>query len=157
MTSPVDFDRIFAINVKGVFFTVQKSLPLLRKGSSIILNASIAHLTGRPGLSLYAASKAAVRTFARNFSAEFAARGIRVNVISPGSLDTPIWERSREPEAASALRRMVVAGVPIGRMGQPEEIAQAAVFLASDESSYMLGTEIIVDGGVTEVLDHGSP
>src|SRR5262249_50662032 len=110
-----DFDRIFNVNVKGVFFTVQKALPLLRKGASIILNSSIAPRTGRPGLSLYAASKAAVRTLARNLSAELASRGIRVNVVSPGPIDTPIWERARDPEIADALRKKVAAGIPLGR------------------------------------------
>ena len=146
-----DFDRIFAVNVKGVFFTVQKALPLLRKGASIVLNSSIAQHTGRPGLSLYAASKAAVRTLARNLSAELASRGIRVNVVSPGPIDTPIWERARDPEIASALKKRVEAGIPVGRMGTAEEVASAVVFLASDDSSFMLGSEITVDGGVIEV------
>src|SRR5215471_4889726 len=146
-----DFDRIFAVNVKGVFFTVQKALPLLRKGASIVLNSSIAQHTGRPGLSLYAASKAAVRTLARNLSAELASRGIRVNVVSPGPIDTPIWERARDPEIASALKKRVEAGIPVGRLGTAEEVASAVVFLASDDSSFMLGSEITVDGGVIEV------
>jgi NAD(P)-dependent dehydrogenase (short-subunit alcohol dehydrogenase family) len=146
-----DFDNIFAVNVKGVFFTVQKALPLMRKGASIILNSSIAPRTGRPGLTLYAASKAAVRTFARNFSAELASRGIRVNVVSPGPIDTPIWERARDPELASAFKRKVEAGIPLGRMGTAEEVASAVVFLASDDSSFMLGSEITVDGGVIEL------
>jgi NAD(P)-dependent dehydrogenase (short-subunit alcohol dehydrogenase family) len=146
-----DFDRVFAVNVKGVFFTVQKALPLLRKGASVILNSSIAPHTGRPGLSLYAASKAAVRTLARNFSAELASRGIRVNVVSPGPIDTPIWERARDPEIARALKKTVEAGIPLGRMGTAEEVASAVVFLASDDSSFMLGSEITVDGGVIEV------
>jgi NAD(P)-dependent dehydrogenase (short-subunit alcohol dehydrogenase family) len=144
-----DFDRIFDVNVKGLFFTVQKALPLLRNGASIILNASIATRTARAGFSVYAASKAAVRTFARNFSAEFVSRGIRVNVVSPGPIDTPIFWRGQKEVAA--LRQRIEADVPLGRMGKPEEIAQAVVFLASDESSFMLGTEIILDGGVTEV------
>jgi NAD(P)-dependent dehydrogenase (short-subunit alcohol dehydrogenase family) len=96
-TTEAEFDRIFAVNVKGVFFTVQKALPLMRRGGSIVLNSSIGYRTGRPYLSLYAASKAAVRTFARNFSTEFAARGLRVNVVSPGAIDTPIWDHWREP------------------------------------------------------------
>ena len=150
-TTEEDFDRIFDVNVKGLFFTVQKALPLLRNGASIVLNGSIATRTGRAGFSVYAASKAAVRTFARNFSAEFASRGIRVNVVSPGPIDTPIWWRGQHQEAANTLRHHVEAGIPLGRMGRPEEIAQTVVFLASDESSFMLGTEIIVDGGVTEL------
>ena len=106
---------------------------------------------GRPGISLYAASKAAVRTFARNFSADLAPRGIRVNVISPGPIDTPIWERGRDAATADRLRRKIEAGVPMGRMGHAEEIAAAAVFLASDESAYMMGAELIIDGGSSEV------
>jgi NAD(P)-dependent dehydrogenase (short-subunit alcohol dehydrogenase family) len=149
-TSEDDFDRIFDVNVKGLFFTVQKALPLLRNGASIILNGSIAIRTGRVGFSVYAASKAAVRTFARNFSAEFVSRGIRVNVVSPGPIDTPIfWREQRGQKEVAALRQRIEADVPLGRMGKPEEIAQAVVFLASDESSFMLGTEIILDGGVT--------
>ena len=147
-----DFDRIFAVNVKGLFFTVQKALPLLRNGASIVLNASIAPRMGRAGFSLYAGSKAAVRAFARNFSAELAPRGIRVNVISPGPIETPIWNRAfSDANAAKEVRQKVVAGVPLGRMGTPEEIAQAVLFLASDESSFMLGTEITIDGGVSEM------
>jgi NAD(P)-dependent dehydrogenase (short-subunit alcohol dehydrogenase family) len=146
-----DFAHIFDTNVKGVFFTVQKALPLLRSGASIILNASTASRTGRPGLSLYAASKGAVRTLARSFSAELCPRGIRVNVVSPGPIDTPIWDREQKPENSDRVRQQVAAGVPIGRMGRPEEVAQVVVFLASDESSFLLGTEITVDGGLTEL------
>jgi NAD(P)-dependent dehydrogenase (short-subunit alcohol dehydrogenase family) len=147
----VEFDAVFDVNVKGVFFTVQAMLPLFRRGSSIILNASIAWRMGRPGISLYAASKAAVRTFARNFSADLAPRGIRVNVISPGPIDTPIWERGRDPGSAARMRSKIESGVPMGRMGKVEEIAAAAVFLASDESAYMMGAELILDGGTSEV------
>jgi NAD(P)-dependent dehydrogenase (short-subunit alcohol dehydrogenase family) len=146
-TTEEDFAHIFDINVKGVFFAVQKALPLLRNGASIVLNASIAPRTGRAGLSLYAASKAAVRTFARNFSTELAPRGIRVNVVSPGPIETPMLAG-----LAPELRRQVAAAVPLGRLGRPEEVAQAVVFLASDESSFIVGTEITVDGGVTELL-----
>jgi NAD(P)-dependent dehydrogenase (short-subunit alcohol dehydrogenase family) len=150
-TTEEDFARIFDINVKGVFFAVQKALPLLRNGASIVLNSSIAPRTGRPGLSVYAASKAAVRTFARNFSSELAPRGIRVNVVSPGPIETPIWYRG-DPEVATQLRDRVAASVPLGRLGKAEEVAAAVVFLASDESSFIVGTEITVDGGVTELL-----
>ena len=151
-TTEEDFTRIFDINVKSVFFAVQKALPLLRRGASVILNASIAPRTARPGLSLYAASKAAVRTFARNFSSELAPRGIRFNVVSPGPIETPIWYRERDPETAKELRERVASDVPLGRLGTPEEVAQAVVFLASDESSFIVGTEITIDGGVTELL-----
>ena len=146
-----EFDQMFDVNVKGVFFTVQTMLPLLRQGASVILNASIAWRMGRPGIALYAASKAAVRTFARNFSADLAPRGIRVNVISPGPIDTPIWERGRDAPTADRLRRKIEAGVPMRRMGRAEEIAAAAVFLASDDSAYMMGAELIIDGGSSEV------
>jgi NAD(P)-dependent dehydrogenase (short-subunit alcohol dehydrogenase family) len=152
VTTEEEFDWMFDTNVKGVFFTVQKALPLLRNGASIILNSSIAPRVGRPGHALYAASKAAVRTFARNFSSEFASRGIRVNVVSPGPVETPIWGRAgSDPAAVDEILKQVRAGVPLGRMGQPEEVAQAVLFLASDESSFMLGSEITVDGGVTEM------
>lgn len=151
-TSEQDFDRMFDTNVKGVFFTVQRALPLLRKGASIILNSSIAPRVGRPGHALYAASKAAVRTFARNFSSEFASRGFRVNVVSPGPIETPIWGRGGGDSATvDQVLSQVKAGVPLGRLGRPEEVAQAVLFLASDESSFMLGAEVTVDGGVTEM------
>jgi NAD(P)-dependent dehydrogenase (short-subunit alcohol dehydrogenase family) len=148
-TTEEDFDHIFDVNVKGIFFTVQKALPLLRNGASIILNASVGSRTGRAGFSVYAASKAAVRTFARNFSAEFVSRGIRVNVVSPGPIDTPIFGRGQKDVAA--LRQRIESDIPLHRMGKPEEIAQTVLFLASDESSFMLGAEIIVDGGVSEL------
>jgi len=149
-----DFDRIFSINVKGLFFTVQKALPLLRSGASVILNASIAPRMGRAGASLYSGSKAAVRAFARNFAAELAPRGIRVNVVSPGSIDTPMWSRSfADPQLAAAVRQRAAAAIPLGRMGRAEEVAQAVLFLASGESSFVVGTEIIVDGGKCEMPD----
>ncbi len=146
-----DFDRTFDVNVKGPFFTVQKALPLLRPGASIIMNASIAHLTGRPNFAIYAASKAALRTLARNFSTEFIPRGIRVNVVSPGPIETPIWDKIPDASKRDAIKRRVAAGVPMGRMGTAEEIAAAVLFLASDESAFMAGTEITIDGGVTEM------
>jgi NAD(P)-dependent dehydrogenase (short-subunit alcohol dehydrogenase family) len=147
-----DFDQIFNVNVKGVFFTVQKALPLLRHGASIILNASNAPHLGRAGLSLYSASKAAVRTLARNFAAEFVSLGIRVNVVSPGPIVTPAWNRLiKDPAAFEATMRQVASNVPLGRVGKPEEIANVVLFLASDESSFMLGAEIMADGGATEV------
>jgi NAD(P)-dependent dehydrogenase (short-subunit alcohol dehydrogenase family) len=143
------FDAMFDINVKGTFFTVQKSLPYLRSGAKIILNASVAQYTGVPGFSAYGASKAAVRALARNFAGELAGRGIRVNVVSPGPITTPIWGRV---EGANGLdletERRLVSRVPLARMGQPEEVAQTVLFLASDASSYITGCEIMVDGGV---------
>jgi NAD(P)-dependent dehydrogenase (short-subunit alcohol dehydrogenase family) len=147
-----DFDRVFNVNVKGVFFTVQKALPLLRRGASIILNASIAPRMGRAGLSLYSASKAAVRTLARNFSSELVSRGVRVNVVSPGTILTPAWNRLiKDPAAFEATMRQVGSEIPQGRVGTPEEIANVVLFLASDASSFMLGAEITVDGGLTEM------
>src|SRR3954452_14700422 len=134
-TTEQDFDLIFNVNVKGVFFTLQKALPLLRPGSSIILNASIAPRMGRAGLSLYSASKAAVRTLARNFSSEFVSRGFRVNVVSPGSIETPVWNHLiKDPAAFEATMRQVRSGIPAERLGTPEEIANVVLFLASDES-----------------------
>ena len=153
--SEQDFDRIFGVNVKGVFFTVQQALPLLRSGASIILNASIAPRMGRAGASLYAGSKAAVRVFARNFAAELAPRGIRVNVVSPGSIDTPMWSRSfADPTVAAAVRQRAAAAVPLGRLGTPDEVAEAVLFLASEESRFVTGTEIVVDGGIREMPDN---
>jgi NAD(P)-dependent dehydrogenase (short-subunit alcohol dehydrogenase family) len=146
------FDRIFDVNVKGAFFTVQKALPLLRSGASIILNASVGYRMGRANLAIYAASKAAVRTLARNFSTEFIPRGIRVNVVSPGAIETPIWDRAAaDKEKARAFKQGVAAAIPFGRIGQAEEVAAAVVFLASDESSFMAGTEITIDGGASEM------
>jgi NAD(P)-dependent dehydrogenase (short-subunit alcohol dehydrogenase family) len=146
------FDSVFDINVKGTYFTVQKALPYLKTGATIILNASIAQYTGVPGLSAYGASKAAVRALARLFAAELASRGIRVNVVTPGPIATPIWGRV---EGASGLdpetEKRLVARVPLARMGQPEEVARAVLFLASDASSYTTGCEIMVDGGVVDL------
>jgi NAD(P)-dependent dehydrogenase (short-subunit alcohol dehydrogenase family) len=135
------FDQQFSINVKGLFFTVQKALPLLRPGSSIILNSSIAYLTGTPGGSVYSGTKGAVRAFARGFASELAPRNIRVNVITPGPVDTPIWV------GVAIDTQRVTRSIPLGRFGTPEEIAGALVFLASDESAFMTGSEIVIDGG----------
>ena len=127
------------------------ALPL-RADIRLHSDSSIAPRMGRPGLSLYAASKAAVRTLARNFSSEFVSRGVRVNVVSPGSTITPAWNRSKkDPAAFEATMRQVGSDIPIGRVGMPEEIAGVVLFLASDESSFMLGAEITVDGGATEM------
>jgi NAD(P)-dependent dehydrogenase (short-subunit alcohol dehydrogenase family) len=151
VTEP-DFDRTFGVNVKGLFFTVQKAMPLMRRGGAIILNASVAPRMGRRGASLYSGSKAAVRAFARNFSAELAPRGIRVNVVSPGSIETPLWSRNfSDPDLAQATRRQTAERVPLKRMGTAEEVAAAVLFLASDESSYIVGSEIVVDGGRSEL------
>jgi NAD(P)-dependent dehydrogenase (short-subunit alcohol dehydrogenase family) len=146
-TDEAMYDRLMDVNVKGVFFSVQAVLPLMPPGSSIILNTSWLNQVGTPGRSLLSASKAAVRSFARTLSAELLERRIRVNAVSPGSIETPIHRRSQTEEEFRAYVAKVGAQVPLGRMGRPEEIAAAVLFLASDGSSYMLGAEIVVDGG----------
>lgn len=145
------FDQLFDTNTKGVFFTVQKALPLLKPGSSIVLNASIAQYTGVPGLSAYGASKAAVRALGRLFAAELAAQNIRVNVVTPGPIVTPIWDRTAPGSLDPEYERQLVARVPLGRMGQPEEVARAVLFLASQASSFTTGGEIFVDGGIVDL------
>jgi NAD(P)-dependent dehydrogenase (short-subunit alcohol dehydrogenase family) len=152
-TSVDVYRQVFDTNVAGVFFCVQEMAPLMRSGGSIILNASIAPRTARPGSTLYAASKAAVRTMAQCLSSELCLRGIRVNVVSPGPIQTPIWERGGTPQAfRETIQRQVTRAIPVGRLGHAEEVAHAVVFLASDESSFMLGSEIVVDGGVSQVV-----
>lgn len=146
------FDDIYNINVKGVFFTVQKALPLLRSGASIILNASIAQYTGVPGFSAYGSSKAAVRALGRLFAADLVARDARVNVVTPGPIRTPIWSRLPGGEAAAAEHeRRLVQRVPMARMGEASELAETVLFLASDASSYMTGGELVVDGGIVDL------
>ncbi|MEM9908678.1 MAG: SDR family oxidoreductase [Cyanobacteria bacterium P01_D01_bin.44] len=138
------FDNEVAINLKGVFFTVQKLEPLMKDGSSVVLNTTTLAQTALAGESIYSASKAAVRSLARSLSLELLDRQIRVNAIAPGAIETPIWSKMELPPeiAESVLKR-----APIGRFGKPEEIAKAVLFLASDDSSYMLGEEMLVDGG----------
>ncbi|MBB5664579.1 NAD(P)-dependent dehydrogenase (short-subunit alcohol dehydrogenase family) [Rhizobium leguminosarum] len=151
-TEEETYDKIMDANVKGVFFTVQAVLPLMREGGSIILNTSWLNQVGTPGRAILSASKAAVRSFARTMSAELIDRKIRVNAVSPGSIETPIHRGRNQTEAEfRAYAERVGAQVPIGRMGRPEEIAAAVCFLASDASSYMLGAEIVVDGGRSEL------
>ncbi|NLS00436.1 SDR family oxidoreductase [Rhizobium sp. P38BS-XIX] len=146
------YDTIMDANVKGVFFTVQAVLPLIREGGSIILNTSWLNQVGTPGRAVLSASKAAVRSFARTMSAELIDRRIRVNAVSPGSIETPIHRgRDQTEEEFRAYVERVGAQVPIGRMGRPEEIAAAVLFLASDASSYMLGAEMVIDGGRAEL------
>ncbi|HEX4600892.1 MAG TPA: glucose 1-dehydrogenase [Gemmatimonadales bacterium] len=147
-----DFDRVFDTNVKGAYFTIQKALPLLTRGASIILNGSINGHIGMPGTSLYAASKAAVRSLARTLSADLMERGIRVNVITPGPVSTAILGRQGlTPEALDALKANIRQQVPLKRFGDPREIALAAVFLASDESTFFVGAELVADGGLTQL------
>ncbi|EJB02636.1 dehydrogenase of unknown specificity [Rhizobium leguminosarum bv. trifolii WSM597] len=151
-TEEETYDTIMDANVKGVFFTVQAVLPLMREGGSIILNTSWLNQVGTPGRAVLSASKAAVRSFARTMSAELIDRKIRVNAVSPGSIETPIHRgKNQTEEEFRAYAERVGAQVPIGRMGRPEEIAAAVCFLASDASSYMLGAEIVVDGGRSEL------
>ena len=142
------YHSIFDINVKGLLFTVQKALPLLRDGASIILNASIVASKGSPDWSVYSATKAAVRSFARTWTTDLKDRRIRVNAVSPGFTDTPAWHVT---EVAEQRLKIASNGIPLGRPGTPEEIAKAVVFLASDDSSYITGTELFVDGGFAQV------
>jgi NAD(P)-dependent dehydrogenase (short-subunit alcohol dehydrogenase family) len=146
------FDKAFNVNVKGLLFTVQKALPIFRDGGSIILNASIAASKGREGSSVYSATKAAVRSFARCWTTDLRHRQIRVNVISPGPIETPIFNKAGlTREQIDEFKASQVAAVPMGRMGTPDEVAKAAVFLASDDSTYVTGIELFVDGGVAQV------
>lgn len=145
------FDLHFDANVKGLFFTVQKALPLLKDGASVILNASIATIKGFPGISVYSATKAAVRSFARTWTNELRDRHIRVNAISPGHIDTPIFDSWQQGEALEKMKEELVKNVPLGRMGDPDEIAKAVAFLASDDASYVSGIELFVDGGVAQI------
>ena len=145
------FDLHFNANVKGLFFTVQKGLPLLRDGGSIILNASIADIKGFPAMSVYSATKAAVRSFARTWTNDLRSRGIRVNVLSPGHIDTPILEDLQQGEALTKMKKEMANNVPLGRLGDPDEIAKAVSFLASEDASYVAGTELYVDGGVAQI------
>jgi NAD(P)-dependent dehydrogenase (short-subunit alcohol dehydrogenase family) len=145
------FDFHFDANVKGLFFTVQKTLPLLNDGASVILNGSIATIKGFPGVSVYSATKAAVRSFARTLASELRQRRIRVNTLSPGHVDTPLLEQWQQGDALTQLKNEFAKNVPLGRMGDPDEIAKAASFLASDEASYVNGVELFVDGGVAQI------
>jgi NAD(P)-dependent dehydrogenase (short-subunit alcohol dehydrogenase family) len=145
------FDLHFNANVKGLFFSVQKGLPFINDGGSIILNASIATTKGFPGMSVYSATKAAVRSFARTWTNELRERRIRVNAISPGHIDTPIMESLQQGDALRAMKEGFTKAVPLGRMGDPDEIAKVVSFLASDEASYVSGVELFVDGGVAQI------
>lgn len=146
------FDTQFNINVKGLFFTIQKSLPYLNQGASIILNASVAASTAHPGFSVYSATKAAVRSIARTLTLELKDRKIRINVISPGPIETPIFEKTNlTKEQIAQFGEQIQQQVPMGRFGQPLEIAQAVLFLASSDSSYITGIELFVDGGLAQI------
>jgi NAD(P)-dependent dehydrogenase (short-subunit alcohol dehydrogenase family) len=145
------FDQTFDTNVKGLLFTVQKALPLMPDGASIILNASIVASTGNSGLSVYSATKAAVRSFARTWILDLRERKIRVNAISPGPIDTPGLDALAHSGAGEQLKAGLIASAPLGRLGMADEIAKAVVFLASDDSSFITGTELFVDGGVAQI------
>lgn len=146
------YDKIFNINVKGLLFTVQKALPLMPDGGSVILNGSIAGYKGTAAFSVYSATKAAVRSFARSWTADLKERKIRVNTLSPGPIDTPIFETVvTEKDQVEQLKAGFAAQVPLGRMGRPEEIATVALFLASDDSSFVTGIDLSVDGGMAQV------
>ena len=146
------FDKIFGINVKGLLFTVQKALPLFQDGSSIILNASIAASKGIEAFSVYNATKAAVRSFARTWTVDLRHRKIRVNAVSPGPIDTPAVEGLvQNKEQVEELKKNFITAVPMGRIGSPDEVAKVVSFLASDESSYITGIDLSVDGGMAQI------
>ena len=146
------YDSIFNINVKGLLFTVQKALPLMPDGASIILNASVVASKGLTANSVYSATKAAIRSFARTWTTDLKGRRIRVNAVSPGVIDTPgLNELMGSTEAGQQRLRTIANSVPLGRLGTPKEIARAVVFLASDDSSYITGIELFVDGGFAQV------
>lgn len=146
------FDQQFDVNVKGLFFTVQKLAPLLGRGASVIFNASTVSGKGAPATSVYYATKAAVRSLARTLAAELAPRGVRVNALSPGLIPTPfLGKTGMNEEQVEGFKQRVAGTVPLGRLGKEEEIAQAAVFLASDESSYITAVDLLVDGGFGSV------
>ena len=153
-SAPEHFDKTFNTNARGVYFTVQRALPFLKDGASIILTGSGAWQKGFPMYSTYSATKAALRSFVRTWITEFSARGIRANVISPGPIETPMFERQLpNKEANDALKQQLTSIIPLGRVGRPEEVAAAALFLASDESSYITGIDLPVDGGAVARLD----
>jgi NAD(P)-dependent dehydrogenase (short-subunit alcohol dehydrogenase family) len=140
------FDKLFNINVRGTLFTVQKALPLLNDGSSIILNGSVASVKGTAGFGVYGASKAAIRSFVRTWTTDLKERRIRSNVVSPGPINTPLLNR-QSPETIARI----ASTIPMGRLGEPEEVAKVALFLASDDSSFVTGIELFVDGGRAQV------
>jgi len=146
------FDQLFGVNVKGLFFTVQKAVPLLAEGASVILNASSVTYRGMAGLSVYGATKAAVRYFARSLAAELLPRGIRVNALSPGPIETPIFGRmGLGAEQLEEMAAGIQSRVPMGRFGQADEMAKAALFLASSDSSYVVGADLLADGGFASI------
>jgi NAD(P)-dependent dehydrogenase (short-subunit alcohol dehydrogenase family) len=148
-TTEEAFEDIIRINLNGAFFTVNSAVPLLNDGGSVIFNGSVIGTLGQPGYSAYAAAKAGVRALARTIAADLAPRNIRVNVVSPGATKTPIWGKNRPAADVDSLTERLAKTVPLGRMGEPEEIAKVVLFLASDDSSYVNAVELFADGGAT--------
>ncbi len=144
------FDDVFDVNAKGAYFTLQRLAPLVREGGGIVLTTSVANVKGLPSTSIYAASKAALRSMARTFARELIPRGVRVNAVSPGPIDTGILDRSMPAEAAQALKTQMTATNPMGRFGTPDEIAKAVPFLAFD-ATFTTGAELVVDGGASQL------
>ena len=145
------FDAQFDVNVKGLYFTVTKALPLMSKGGTIVLNSSIASSTGMPSTTVYSATKAAVRSLARTLSSELGPKGIRVNAVSPGPIETPIFDKlDLSKEAVEGFSETITKRTALARFGRPEEIANTVLFLASDESSYVVGADFVVDGGMQQ-------
>jgi NAD(P)-dependent dehydrogenase (short-subunit alcohol dehydrogenase family) len=150
--SEEDFDETFRVNVKGPWLAIKHATPILRKGASVILNTSVNNQIGMPGSSVYAASKAALRSMARTVSGELITQGIRVNAISPGPVETPIFGKlGLSAEQAQNMAASITSKIPLGRFGQPREIANAALFLASSDSSFIVGVELVADGGMTQL------
>ncbi|MGW3644870.1 SDR family oxidoreductase [Streptomyces sp. NPDC000878] len=146
------FDTLFGVNVRGTLFTVKKALPLLNDGASVILNGSTNVDVGMEAFGVYAATKAATRSFARTWANELKGRGIRVNTVTPGPIDTPgLSGLASDPEQAAGFRRQLAAQVPLGRLGRPEEVAAAVAFLASGQSSFITGSSLYVDGGLNQI------
>ena len=145
------FDKIFDVNVKGTVFTVQKAVPLMPEGASIVINGSMASIKGMPAFGVYAATKAALRSFARTWSVDLKERKIRVNVVAPGTVVTPPYKVFMTDEQLAAFTAQAAAAAPLGRVGTPDEIARAVVFLASEDASFVDGTELFVDGGAAQI------
>lgn len=150
-TSPESFDEVFAVNTKGAYFTLQRLAPMMRRGGGIVLATSVSNVKGLPNNSVYAASKAAVRSMTRTFARELLPHGVRVNAVSPGPIDTGILDRSMPAKEAEALKAQMIANNPMGRFGTPEEIARAVAFLAV-EATFTTGAELAVDGGVSQLV-----
>jgi NAD(P)-dependent dehydrogenase (short-subunit alcohol dehydrogenase family) len=150
-TEVAAFEKQVQLNFISVFFTVQGALPLLRDGAAIVLISSLTSRIGPPGTSAYAGSKAAVRSMAKSMAAELSPRGIRVNVVTPGYTRTPLWERTRTPQQIAAVNELLPKIVPLERWGEAEEVARAVLFLASSDSSYVQGAEIVIDGGTSNL------